>query len=56
MATVNLTHIVTAVEFVAAEIVEPALGLAGALGDELPQNVVGLGLMPPPDLVAVAAA
>jgi hypothetical protein len=54
MSTVNLAHIVMAMEFVAAEIVEPALSPAGALGNELPQNVVGLGLTPP-DLAVVAA-
>ena len=55
MATVNLAHIVTAVEFVAAAIVEPALSLADALGDQLPENVVGLGLTTPPDLAVTAA-
>ena len=55
LATVNLAHIAAAVEFVAAEIVEPALSPMGALGDELPQDVAGLGLTPPPDLAVVAA-
>jgi hypothetical protein len=52
IATVNLTHVVRAVEFVVAEIVEPALGLAGALGDELPENVIGLGPVTPPAIMA----
>lgn len=52
MATVNLAHVVTAVEFVAAEIVEPVLGSAGALGDELPENVGGLELTDPQAILA----
>ena len=47
MATVNLAHVLTAVEFAAAKIVEPALGSAGALGNELPENVGGLELTNP---------
>jgi hypothetical protein len=52
MATVNLAHIVAAVEFVVAEIVEPANDEAGSLGEELPTQVTGLGLVPEINVVA----
>ncbi len=52
MAAVNLAHIVTAVEFVAAELAEPFREAAGGLGEELPSKVTGLGLLP--DLAIVA--
>lgn len=42
MATVNLAHIVTAVEFVVAELVEAANDEAGQVGEE----VAGLGRLP----------
>ena len=52
MATVNLAQVVAAVEFVAPELAEPALGSAGALGDELPEDVVGLELAEPQPTLA----
>ena len=52
MATVNLAHMVTAVEFVAAEIAEPANDRIRGLGEELPAAVAGLGLVPEIDVVS----
>ena len=52
MATVNLAHVVAAVEFVAAEIAEPANDLDSWIGDEAPSNVEVLGSLP--EVVAVA--
>ncbi len=52
MATVNLAHVVAAVEFVAAEIAEPANDLDGWIGDAASSNVEVLGSLP--EVVAVA--
>lgn len=52
MAAVNFAQVVAAVEFVAAEFAEPALGSAGALGDELPEDVVGLEVAEPQPTLA----
>lgn len=46
MATVNMAHVVTAVEFVATEIAEPANDLTVLMGDEGPSSVEVLGELP----------